>query len=387
MGNDRFSLTDYVAERANALGVHADNLYDTDGNAYGTNNDWLSVLGYNAVFIDAYSNDKTKYFSAFGTNVNDKWEPFPLAGRKLNVLERGAIDQYNIAFGLNISDFLMLGADMTITDINYHYNSYFREDFTNSNNLSLENWLTTKGSGYALNVGAIMRPVNFLRIGVAYNSPTWYKMSDYFKAMASSDTYYWSEPIVNAPTPDNAFYDYEYRSPDKWLFSAAFIIGQSALLSVDYESSNYGMMKIYDRAGNEDQITNGDVKANFNSVTTLRIGGEVKVTPRFAIRAGASWIGNPMSDVLKKATAEVYTVGTIPHYTIEQGITNYTLGMGYRFTPSFYMDIACVLKSEKEDLYIFSNIYNSENQKIIQSQSALLKTNTTQIALTLGYKF
>jgi long-subunit fatty acid transport protein len=224
-------------------------------------------------------------------------------------------------------------------------------------------------------------------MGVAYNSPTWYKMSDYFKATANSDTYYWREPVV-AYTPEKAFYDYEYRSPDKWLFSAAFIIGRSALLSVDYELTNYGKMKVYDGAGSEDQVTNNDVKANFGSAaTTLRIGGEVKVTPRFAVRAGASWIGNPMSDVLKKATAEVYTVGTIPHYTIEKGITNYTVGLGYRFTPNFYMDIACVLKSEKEDLYAFSNIYSAEGRKIINSQSASLKTNTTQMALTLGYKF
>jgi hypothetical protein len=387
MGDHNYSLTDYMAERVNTLGVHADDLYRSEGYDPYAQNDWLSVLGYNAVFIDAYNDNKTQYFSAFGENENGLWNPFKLAGRKLNVSERGAIDQYNIAFGLNISDFVMLGADIAITDLSYHYNSYFSEDFTNSNKLSLENWLTTKGSGYALNTGIIIRPANFLRLGVAYNSPTWYKMSDYFQATANSDTYYWEKPIVNESTPDNASYDYEYRSPDKWLFSAALIIGRSALLSVDYELTNYGKMKVYDWEGNEDHITNSDIKVNFDSATTLRVGGEVKVTPRFAVRAGASWIGNPMNDVLINTTAEVYTVGTIPHYTIEKGITNYSVGLGYRFTPNFYIDIACVLRSEKEDLYAFSNIYNAEGQKIINSQSASLKTNTTQIALTLGYKF
>jgi hypothetical protein len=389
MGDEDHSITDYIAARADAKGVRADDLAISSGHdPYSGDNDWLSVLGYEAVFIDAFSDNRTKYFSTFGEEVGGVWNPFKLAGRKLNVTERGAIDQYNIAFGLNISDYVMLGASIAITDINYHYNSYFAEEFKNTNDLSLENWLTTKGEGYALNAGVIVRPVNFLRLGVAYNSHTWYKMSDFYRATANSNTFYWKEPIVGVSTPENTPpYDYEYRSPDKWLFSAALIIGQSALLSVDYEYTNYGSMKMYSWEGMEDHITNSDVRDNFGSAGTLRVGGELKVTPRFAVRAGAAWAGNPAKDDLKKASKEVYTVGTIPHYTIEKSITNYTVGLGYRFTKSFYMDIACVLKSEKEDLYAFSNIYNTEGVKIINSPSASLKTNTTQVALTLGFKF
>lgn len=388
MGDAEYSITDYMAERANAKGVPAEDLAVSKGhNPYAGNNDWLSVLGYDAVLIDAFSENRTKYFSTFGAETGGVWNPFKLAGRKLNVTERGAVDQYNIAFGLNISNYVMLGADIAITDISYHYESYFAEEFVNNNNLSLENWLTTKGEGYALNAGVIVRPVDFLRLGVAYNSPTWYKMSDFFRATANSNTSYWKEPIVGASTPENESYDYEYHSPDRWLFSAALIIGRSALLSVDYERTSYEGMKMYYRDGAEDQITNSDIRNNFGPAGTLRVGGELKVTPRFAVRAGAAWADSPAKDVLKEASKEIYTVGTIPHYTIEKGITNYTVGLGYRFTTSFYMDIACVLKSEKEDLYAFSNIYNTEGVKIINSPSASLKTNTTQAALTLGFKF
>ena len=389
MGDSEYSLSDYVAERANAKGKHADDLSHGDGYdpyAVSNGNDWLSVLGYDAVFIDAFSDNKTKYFSAFGENVNGKWQPFQLAGRELNVKEKGAIDVYNIAFGLNISNIVLLGADIAFTDINYHYHSFFAEDFTNKNYIELENRLTTKGSGFALNAGVIIRPVNFLRLGVAYNSPTWYTLTDYYQATANSDTHYYPEIRKDIRTPEDARSDYEYRTPDKWLLSAAVIIGQSALISADYELTNYGNMKMYDWEGIEDQTTNEEIKANFASAGTLRVGGEVKVTPRFAVRAGAAWTGNPVSSALKNATAEVYTVGTIPHYTIERKLTSYNFGLGYRFTPGFYMDIACVLKAQKEDLYAFSNIYDGGN-KIINSQAALLKTNTTQLALTLGYKF
>jgi hypothetical protein len=387
MGNKDYSLSDYIAERANAKGRHKDDLSYRDGyDPYAAQNanDWLSVLGYDAVFIDAMDIGN-RYISAFGENVNGTMHPFQLSNRELNVKERGAIDQYNIAFGLNISDIALVGADIAVTNISYHYNSYFAENFTNSNYLKLDNWLRTEGSGYALNVGVILRPVHFLRLGVAYNSPTWYKMTDRYKATANGDTYYWNEPMTDVNTPEGIS-EYQYRSPDKWLFSAAAIIGKTALISVDYELVNYNNMRMYNWEGIEDQVTNSEVRANFASVGTLRVGGEVKVTPRFAVRAGAAWIGNPMNNVLRNTTAEVYTVGTIPHYTTEESITNYTVGLGYRFTSNFYMDIACVLKAQKENLYAFSKIY-ADNRLIIDSAPSVLKTNTTQVALTLGYKF
>jgi long-subunit fatty acid transport protein len=171
------------------------------------------------------------------------------------------------------------------------------------------------------------------------------------------------------------------------LFSAAAIIGQSALLSADYELTNYKNAKVYQRGGIEIEGTNNDIAASLGTAGTLRVGGEVKVTPQFAVRAGAAWIGNPMNDILKKAEAEVNTVGTIPHYTIEKSITNYTVGLGYRFTPSFYIDLACVLKSQKEDLFAYSKIFDNAGKELIESQSASLKTSSTRVALTLGYKF
>lgn len=387
MGDQNYSISDYIAERANAKGKYKDDL--SYGNGYdpyasSNNNDWLSVLGYDAVFIDAMDVGN-RYISAFGQNIDGTMHPFPLSGRELNVRERGAVDQYNIAFGLNISDRVMVGADVAVTNISYHYNSYFVESFTNNNYLKLENWLRTEGAGYALNIGAILRPVNFLRIGAAYNSPTWYKMTDRYQATANSETDYWGEPRTDIHTPEGIT-EYQYRSPDRWLFSVAAIIGRTALLSVDYELAHYKNMKMYDWEGIEDQVTNSEVKTNFTSVGTLRIGGEVKVTPRFAIRAGAAWIGNPMKNVLRNATSEVYTVGTIPHYTTEESITNYTVGLGYRFTSNFYMDAACVLKTQKENLYTFSKIY-ADNQVIINSTPSVLKINTIHVALTLGYKF
>jgi long-subunit fatty acid transport protein len=279
----------------------------------------------------------------------------------------------------------MLGATVAITDISYHYSSYYAEDFVNDNFLELENWLNTEGTGYGFNMGAILQPVDYFRLGVAYNSPTWYKTTDYYDATATSDSYFWDRKDTKH-TPGQAYSEYEFRSPDRWIFSAAAILGKTALLSIDYELAGYKRMKLYNEIGIENQYGNATIRENFNNAGTLRVGAEVKVTPQFAVRAGAAWIGNPMKNTLKDATAEVRTVGTIPHYTIENSISNYTIGIGYRFTPSIYLDLACILKTQKEDLYAFSKIFDN-GQLITDSKPASLKTNTTRVALTFGYKF
>jgi long-subunit fatty acid transport protein len=387
--NSLYSLSDYMAERA--YGANVNDLkrasdYDPYDPKYG--NDWLSVLGYAAGYFDSFKDDNTKYYSAFGENDGSgKWNPYQLKGAELKVNERGGIDQYDIAFGLNISNKLMLGATVAITDISYHYTSYYAEDFVNTNYLKLENWLNTEGTGYGFNLGAIVQPVDYFRLGVAYNSPTWYKMTDYYNATATADSYFW-EKAYSDETPGRASSEYEFRSPGRWIFSAAAILGRTALLSVDYELTDYKNMKFYDEFGREGQHgnSNADIRANFGNAGTLRVGAEVKVTPQFAVRAGAAWVGNPMNDRLKNATAEVRTVGTIPNYTIENSISNYTIGIGYRFTPSVYLDLACVLRSQKEDLYAFSKIFD-DGTLITDSKPASLKTNTTRIALTFGYKF
>ena len=387
--NSEYSLSDYMANRAYGLNVDDIAIPHKNGSSYdpyGNVGDWLSVLGYDAGYFE-YDKDKKQYYSAFGEeDGSGEWKPYQLKGAELDVSERGGIDQYDIAFGLNISDRVMLGATVAITDISYHYNSYYAEDFTNTNYLELENWLDTEGTGYSFNLGAIVRPVDFLRLGLAYNSPTWYKITDYFDAKATADSYFWDEKYTSN-TPQSAYADYEFRSPDRWIFSAAAILGQTALLSVDYELTNYKNMKLYYDNGSENQESNADISSNFGNAGTLRVGAEVKVTPQFAVRAGAAWIGNPMKNTLKDGTVEIQTVGTIPNYTVEKSISNYTVGLGYRFTPNFYLDLACILRSQKEDLYAFSKIFNDQGEEISGSKPASLKTNTTRVALTLGYKF
>ena len=344
--------------------------------------DWLSILGYNAGYMDSYNDNDKEYYSAFGDKDADgQWSPYLLQGGQLKVSERGSVDQYDLAFGINISELVMLGATVAITDLNYRYQSSYDEEFTNGNNLYLDNYLDTDGTGYSFNVGAIVRPADFLRLGVAYNSPTWYKMTDRYYGEAGSyltfmDKGEMKERKLDATTPNNAYYDYEFRSPDKWIFSAAAILGTTALISIDYELMNYKNMRMYQTDGSSNVYTNQDITDNFKSMNTIRVGAEVKVTPQFAVRAGVAYSDSPIKDKLKNGEKEVFTVGTIPNYMIDKGVMNYTVGIGYRFTPNFYTDLACVFRTHKEDVYTFSNMFAGDDPKpFLEAQPATMKTN------------
>lgn len=383
-GSQAYSLADYAA--AASKGIPEDDLITTEGyDPYNNiDNPWMSVLGYQGGYFDSYENGK--YQSAF--NESDDLGNVEFYGpdnATLNVSEKGAVDQYNFAIATNISNAVYLGATITVTDINYNIFTAYKELFKRGDYLFLNNGLTTEGTGYAINLGAVARPTDYLRVGIAYNSPTWYKMTDYFHAEAGTDIAKYNPSKMNGSTPDKVYADYKLRTPDKWIFSAAAIIGQYGLLSVDYELTNFKGMRLKD-VNDREMVANDFIKEDFGASGLLKVGGEFKVTPQFAVRAGAGWQSSPVKTALKNGDVEVITAGTLPHYTVDKGSDYITVGLGYRFTPNFYADLACVYKTYKEDAYNFSRKFGN-GLDFVDSDAISLKTNTTRVALTLGYKF
>lgn len=400
-GTQNSSLSDYAAFLTNRFGYSGNNLLDDkDGTPY-RNYNGLSVLAYNAGIIDTDTpNSAGGFFSPFGFfNNENNWEPLPMQNSSLEVIEKGAIDQYDFSVATNINDRIFLGATFVLTDIDYNFRSFYDEDYgffndqaQRTDNFTLDNALLTEGNGYAFNIGAIVRPVDFLRVGVAYNSSTWYKLTDIYRGYASAYIYSPNSDEVidfNTSTPEGAT-DYELKTPDRWIFSLAGFFGQNALLSVDYELTNYKTTKLRDYDGRDLVNDNISIENHYKSAGTLRVGGEYKVTPQFSVRAGGAWASTPVQSIVKNGQTEIFTAGTITHYTIDKGSNYYTVGFGYRFTPRFYMDIACVYKEQKEDLYAFTRTFETidgVSSVITDSTPASLKTNTTRVSLTLGYKF
>ena len=408
-----YSIADYIATRAtNAYaddkgyyGIHeADLIYKKDVYDPYYNDDlsshWLSVLGYEAGMygnmIDYGADDV--YQSAFGRKNGNSWDTYSPKNTFLSVNESGFMDEYNIGFGMNVSNFMFLGASISVTDINYKYRSRYEElfdnpDYSKEDHLYLDNWLNTEGTALSVNVGAIMN-LQMLRLGVAYNSPRWYDMTDYFDA--TGGTYInggYPEPKLENFTPENSYSEYRFRTPGKWIFSGAAILGQNALISVDYELMNFKGMKYSSAESNDRRYypENELIDDDFTWSHTLKLGTEVKINPQFAVRAGYMMQTSPMKEQLYNNDVEVYPSGTIPHFTVTSNPTYYfTAGLGYRFTPNFYIDMAYVYKYNKVEAYAFSNTYYDEldyDIVPIPSTPAELISKSTRLVMTLGYKF
>lgn len=384
------SVSDYVADitsRAMIDGnlpfsklLYEKNVYDP---YIDSDISWLSILGYEGGFINPGA-DNANYVGQYQSRLYGE-----LLNADLYVNERGGIDKYNFSFATNISNVVFIGATVGITDLSYHTSTFYTENFDSGDNLQLGNELKTEGTGYTFNFGIIGRPADYLRLGVAYQTKTRYKMTDYYFGDASS---FINENIadnkIEAKTPAGEF-DYQLSTPDKWTFSVAGIIGQTALISVDYELSDYSRMKLWREDDTPMYATNGDIENDFGIAHTVKAGAEVKVTPQFAVRIGGAWMTNPMKSALRNGEVEVFTAGTIPNYVVDRGATShYTVGLGYRFTPNFYADVACVFKTYKENVYAFSPVGTTDGVTVgVPSLPASMKNNATQVAFTLGYKF
>ena len=409
-GQGGYSISDYIAAVTNLGDATGDKLWSTNSyNPYLSQN-WLSVLGYNGGLIDSNNRQsKNDFFSTLGYfDQNNKWQPLEIQSADMVVNEKGAIDKYDLSFATNVSNVFFIGATLSITDLDYKMSCYYDEDFgffddkaPYSDHLYWDNYSSVKGTGYSFNLGVIARPTDFLRLGVAYNSPTWYKITNYYSAEAGVYVYDYYQDGQNpldpknnnldrkASTPTDFYTNYRVRTNDRWIFSAAAIIGTRALVSVDYELTNYKSMRLYDNDGRE-TIDNESIKSDFGVSGMLKAGAEFKVTPQFAVRIGGAWQSSPAKNYLRYGEtdeiAEVFTPGTRTAYSVDYHTNYYTVGLGYRFTPHFYADLACVYRMQKENVYPFSNVINN-SEALALSIPSTLKTNTTRVALTLGYKF
>lgn len=365
------SLSDYMA----AVSDGYLNSALESNNRYNSGIPWLSILGWNAFLMDEYVDRNGVVHDDAYQSILEENEP---VDSRIKSSERGAIESYDFTIGGNVADKLYLGLTASLTDISYQMYSTYRENFTRNDGLVLDNFLETSGSGYQVKLGAIYRPVDQLRLGISYHSPTWYSLTDYYQATAT--------PIGfgEGPesTPDGAW-SYKMQTPYSWMFSAAAVLGANAIVSLDYEIKDYTTMNLKESDGYNLEKDNQFIDEDFKIASSLRLGLEYKFTPQFAGRIGYAWMGSPYETNFKNGNTQVMTAGTVPQYTVEGDVNYFTAGLGYRFTPKFYLDLAIVARTQTDDLYYFSPIPSWD----LKSQSVEYKNKTIKGLLTVGYKF
>ncbi|WP_297170249.1 hydrocarbon degradation protein [uncultured Porphyromonas sp.] len=392
----KFSLADFAAF-ITPTNVSSDDLLGK--NAYGSvPAPWLAILGHGAGWT--VQRPEGFYESAF--NYSDKGGLLGPSNSQLRVNERGGIQDFDFNFGLNYSDRLYFGLGVKISALDYRMNSYYGEDFIDKDYLELANELRTSGSGASVSFGMIARVSDHLRLGAAIQTPTWFTLQDNYVASAESrysralDSE--GKPLpekdwtVKDQTPGDAAWRYQLQTPTKIVLSGAFV-GRRGMLSLDYELANYTGIQLKDTYGPFDN-DNKLMKDYFTPMqSTLRLGGELRISPQFSLRAGGYWRQAPMkanfdSDPKQSATIPVNEAGTVPHYEIVGMGYGVTGGLGWRFSPSSYLDLAVVYQGQKSHMYPFPTRYYGDNgEQLTTPQAIQLQKHRIYGVATFGFKF
>ena len=324
------------------------------------------------------------------------------------VEERGHADEYNIGFGGNIANKLYFGLDFGILDLDYKSYQTYEEDLNNAYVMAddidlftspiinentradwnLTNYLHTSGTGVNFKFGLIWKPVQALRIGAAFHTPTYYDMRDTYLVSANLLAYEDNNLLYRASKSSNDGYNYSgtYTIKTPWHFmgSVAGVIGTNAILSMDYEYVANETMRIGDDRNNDYPDVTDNVKANFKPSHIIRIGGEYRLTPNWSVRAGYSYKTTQVEKGVDEYEYNIATVGTNPAYQYDNAVHNITGGFGYRYQ-KFYADLAYVHKMRKSVYNAFSPINDDYGYE--PNVSADVTDHNNRISLTLGMRF
>lgn len=234
---------------------------------------------------------------------------------------------YNSKASFNIAtsfkDRLYLGANLNVHILDYRRSSSFYEDNNNPlqptetiSNLRFNNDLYTYGNGFSFQLGAIAKVTESFRLGLAYESNTWYDLYDEVsQSLYTTTQANGGQPINNSVNPNivNVYKPYTLQTPGKTTFSAAYVFGKSGLISVDYSIKDYGNTKYKPTSDSGFRGVNDDIGNQLTSNGELRVGAEYKIK-QLSLRGGYRFEESPY----KNGT----TIGDL---------NSYSGGLGYNF--------------------------------------------------------
>ena len=264
----------------------------------------------------------------------------------------------------------------------------------NGTNTTGDLYVREKGSidEYNFNVGGNI----YFRLGFAFHTPNYYKMTDSYVASVKYD---FNESGTRyddlAETPSGS-YDYEFQSPWRMIASAAYVFGQSGILSFDYAYTSSNNMS-FDDPYSVDAFykTNQEITEMVSPMHTFKIGGEFRITPQISARLGYAYQTSPVKSEYRSGR-EIPTAGTLTMFTLDRETNYFTVGLGYRFS-NVYVDMAYMHRYRRSELFPFSplpaavdNPYNpdqTEPSLAISPQISSLTDHNNSFVLTLGVKF
>lgn len=278
---------------------------------------------------------------------------------------KGGINSWDFALSGVYAEKLYFGASLGIQTVNYKYNSTFSEEDRNNvpgigyDYYDFEEEQETRGTGINLKAGVIYKPVNYLRFGAAIHTPTFYSLTDKYRTNMTSKLDF--DDKVYESYPDMSNYEYRLYTPSKAILSAAFIVPNYGLISVDYEYVDYkhSRFETNDDDNYSFKLENQAMKDKFKATKNIRVGIE-GLAGQISLRAGYAMYGNPYKFVTDDIQRQIISGG-----------------VGFR-GDDFYIDLTGTYHIYKTDRYLYEG-----NNPAMYS----IENNHLYIMATFGVKF
>ena len=288
------SLADVIALKTNGL---AEKYLQPEGRWDDAKVGWLSLLGYDTDMINPLPDNQWAANLQLGEKVNSA----------IRVSERGYMDEYALDWGMNISNRWYVGAGIRMTSFYLSQTEYYDEKAQASGvTLSAYNTLLMSGLGVNGAIGMIGHPVEWLRFGVSFITPTASTLSiTNYGEMQSS--------IINdsvRATPVNTASYSDFSLPLRLSTSVAFQWKHYGLLSFQYDYAHHKYL---------------------DDVHTLKVGLEVVPISRLFINAGYVYESTfRNADNLLPYELNYNAVETNTHALYTRNTQYISCGVGYR---------------------------------------------------------
>ncbi len=298
---------------------------------------------------------------------------------------KGGIYDIALGYAANMDDKLYVGGSIGFPIVNYTRLTNYRESDPsgNTNNnfdyFELNDYLSTKGIGINGKLGVIFKPVDYLRLGVALHTPTFYSLTD----RESSDLKVASEGYNGVSTAKSSLFtkaaegETQYAATTTWkaIFSGSYVFReisdtrkQRAFITADVEYVGYPGSSFKadgNTVSSEDQTYYNQMKTvikdYYKGALNFRLGGELKLHT-IMFRAGGAYYSNPYKDS-----------------ELKSNIMQLSGGLGYR-NHGMFVDLTYVHNINKDVNFPY-RLGDKANTFAQQTGSR------GNVMMTLGFKF
>ena len=358
--NENNSMLDYYIERVNSNGgTNPGNIYNTYPFDAG--------LAWDAYLINPIDSiDTTHYVNVISDGG---------VSQIMSSVEKGAINEWDLSLGTNYKDRLYLGFSLGLPSIRYKKLSSYKESdaydtIPGFNQFTLTEELNTSGFGVNAKLGMIYKINKYIRLGGAVHTPTYYDLTDNYASSVTSDLDTLGTYSSYSP---NGEFRYNLYSPWKLVGGISVFIGKRGFISADYEFIDYSLA-YYDfsaySVNAEDQLAatsvNNDINNKYGKAESFRLGTEIIVSEKFAVRAGYAYYGDPFKIKLEN------------EQSIDRSRQILSLGFGFK-EGDFFFDFA-YRRNLTQDYY---------TPYVLSSPTEGVKStiNTGGMSMTMGVKF